>query len=117
MVVPGLSSGMPFDAEEVARWTLTTFMNHVPAAVRSINFLSGGISPENANAALKTINQLGGWLPWRLSFSFARALQQPCLDTWLGQEKNVAAAQKELIKYTKLNCECLAELNTEEEPA
>lgn len=117
MVVPGLSSGTAFNAEEVAQWTLTTFMNHVPAAVRSINFLSGGISPENANAALKAINQLGGWLPWRLSFSFARALQQPCLDTWLGLEENVPAAQKKLIEFSKMNCECLAELNTEEEPA
>ncbi|MAH60732.1 MAG: fructose-bisphosphate aldolase class I [Legionellales bacterium] len=110
MVVPGLSSGIPFDADLAAQWTISTFMNHVPAAVRSINFLSGGLSPENAYETLKKINEIGGWLPWRMSFSFARALQEPCLDSWGGKPENTAKAQAKLIEFAKKNCECLAEI-------
>lgn len=117
MITPGLKSQYRIDPKLVAQWTLSTFMNHVPASVRSINFLSGGLSAENAYECLKTINELGSWLPWRMSFSFARALQEPCMDAWKGNDKNIKAAQKKFIEYARKNCESLAEVEAEKSAA
>jgi fructose-bisphosphate aldolase class I len=75
----------------------------VPAAVPGINFLSGGQTPEEATANLNAINAMAGNAPWQLSFSYARALQDPVLKAWQGKTENVQAAQQALYKRAKLN--------------
>ena len=74
----------------------------VPSAVPGIVFLSGGQSPEEATANLDAMNRLGA-LPWNLSFSYGRALQEPPLQAWKGQAGNVAAAEQALLKRARLN--------------
>jgi fructose-bisphosphate aldolase class I len=101
MVVPGKSCRTA-DPGEVAEATLRVLRRTVPAAVPSINFLSGGQGPEEATANLQAINQVGG--PWQLSSSYGRALQQPVLNAWQGKPANVAAAQAALLKRARLNC-------------
>lgn len=95
----------PFSSpEEVAEYTLSVFLNHVPASVPSINFLSGGQSPVEATANLNAINDKSfGTLPWLLSFSYGRALQEDCLKAWSGKKGNVADAQAQLLKRARLN--------------
>ena len=84
-------------------------MRHVPAAVPSINFLSGGISADKAHECLKAMNQIGELLPWRLSYSFARALQEPCMQAWQGKASNQEQAQNKLLEYAEKNSTCLAD--------
>ena len=89
---------------EVAAATLKILRQTVPAAVPSINFLSGGQTPEAATAHLNTMNKLQpSRHPWRLSFSYGRALQEPALKTWNGKAHNVKAAQRAFYKRAKLN--------------
>ncbi len=93
----------PFSSpEDVADYTLSVFRNTVPAAVPTINFLSGGQTPAEAVANLNAINQ-AGYQPWNLSFSYGRALQEECIKAWAGQSANVAKAQAALIKRARLN--------------
>ncbi|MCE3045708.1 MULTISPECIES: class I fructose-bisphosphate aldolase [Legionella] len=93
----------PFSTpEEVADYTISVFRNMVPAAVPTINFLSGGQSPEQATANLNAIN-CTGYQPWVLSFSYGRALQEDCLQAWKGKAENVEKAQAALLKRAKLN--------------
>jgi fructose-bisphosphate aldolase, class I len=93
----------PFSTpEEVAEYTLSVFRNQVPAAVPSINFLSGGQTPEQAIINLNAINQLGEQ-PWMLSFSYGRALQAACLKTWAGLPENIESAQEVLLKAAEAN--------------
>lgn len=102
MVTSG-KSAKPFSTpEEVAEFTVDVFRHHVPAAVSTINFLSGGQSSAQATANLQAINSLGEQ-PWNLSFSFGRALQDDCLKTWKGQASQVEAAQTALLKRAELN--------------
>ena len=75
----------------------------VPAAVPTINFLSGGQSPEEATANLNAMNTLAAHQPWNLSYSYARALQDYCMKTWKVDAHNVAAAQKIFLERAKLN--------------
>ena len=75
----------------------------VPLQLPSINFLSGGQSPEEATAHLNAIHTLGIELPWYVSFSYARALQGPALKAWQGKKENVPKAQQEFLKRAKLN--------------
>jgi len=76
----------------------------VPAAVPGIMFLSGGQSPEQASARLNAMNvRFKSRLPWALAFSFARAIQQPALETWCGKQANVSAAQQALNHRAKCN--------------
>jgi len=76
----------------------------VPAAVPGIAFLSGGQSGELASARLNAMNiRFKSRLPWALAFSFARAIQQPALEIWLGQETNVKAAQQALLHRARCN--------------
>jgi fructose-bisphosphate aldolase class I len=100
MVVPGKDCRVA-DPEEIAEATLRVFRRTIPAAVPSINFLSGGMSPEEATINLNAINQLVG--PWQLSISYGRALQQPVLQAWQGNAKNVEVAQAALLKRARLN--------------
>ncbi len=97
MVLPGLDCARQNSVQEVAKATLQCLRHCVPAAVAGIAFLSGGQSAALATARLNAINaNVDGRPPWPLVFSFARALQQPALAIWSGQEANVAAAQHAL---------------------
>lgn len=113
MIVPGKQSNQTLNPEEVSHYTLNAFMRHVPAAVPSINFLSGGIPADLAHRCLDTMNQMGEWLPWRISYSFARALQEPCMQTWLGKDTNSHAAQDKLLEYAQKNSQSLADFEKE----
>ena len=102
MVLPGKECRRA-DPEEIARVTLTVLKRTVPAAVPSINFLSGGQGPEEATENLNAINQLRGSAPWQLSISYGRALQQHALHAWQGRAENRDAAQQALLKRARLN--------------
>jgi len=102
MVLPGKEYGRA-NPEEVAKATLKVLRRTVPAAVPSINFLSGGQGPEEATANLNAINQSKGNAPWQISISYGRALQQPTLQAWQGKTENVEAAQQALLKRARLN--------------
>jgi fructose-bisphosphate aldolase class I len=111
MVVPGKSHANPASPEAVAEATIRIFRRVVPAAVPSINFLSGGQSPEQATANLNALNNAGS-VPWALSFSYGRALQEPALKTWHGQAANGERAQAALYKRARLNgAACRGEYN------
>lgn len=102
MVVPGSKHQPQASVKDVANATLRVLRRTVPAAVPSINFLSGGQSDEAATAHLNEMNKAKN-LPWYLSFSYGRALQAPALKTWVGQQQNIAHAQEALLKRAKLN--------------
>ena len=91
------------EADEVAAATLKVLKRTVPAAVPSINFLSGGQGPEEATVNLNSINQQGQDAPWNLTISYGRALQQTALQAWMGKKENVPAAQQALLKRARLN--------------
>jgi fructose-bisphosphate aldolase class I len=93
MVVPGKKSGKRAPVAEVAEKTLRVLKACVPAAVPGIAFLSGGQSDEDATAHLDAMNKMGA-LPWRVTFSYGRALQHAPQTTWSGKSENVAAAQR-----------------------
>jgi len=102
MVTSG-KSAVPFSSpEDVADYTISVFRNNVPAAVPTINFLSGGQSPQQATDNLNAINA-SGYQPWNLSFSYGRALQEDCLKVWGGKKSQVKAAQDALLKRARLN--------------
>jgi fructose-bisphosphate aldolase class I len=103
MVLPGKDHPVRASAEEIAAATLRVFRRTVPAAVPSINFLSGGLGPEEATANLNAMNAGFPHAPWLLSFSYGRALQQPVLQAWQGKAENVVAAQQALLKRARLN--------------
>jgi fructose-bisphosphate aldolase class I len=102
MVIPGASHSPLASVKEVASETVKILRRTVPAAVPTINFLSGGQSPELSTAHLNAMNQLQPQ-PWMLSFSYGRALQDPCLKTWHGKTENINAAQQAFYKRAKLN--------------
>jgi len=103
MVLPGKQHAQQADTDEIAQATIKLLRRVVPAAVPSINFLSGGQTPEQATIRLNAINALYPQAPWALSFSYARALQEPVLATWRGQPANVAAAQRIFQRRARLN--------------
>src|ERR1700726_3681340 len=102
MVVPGKKSPKQASVEEVAEKTVRLLKNCVPAAVPGIAFLSGGQSDEEATAHLDAMNRLGG-LPWRLTFSYGRALQAAPQKAWSGRGENVAAAQRAFSHRARMN--------------
>jgi fructose-bisphosphate aldolase, class I len=103
MVLPGLNCPKQESVDEVADITIECLLHAVPAAVPGIAFLSGGQSGELASARLNAMNvRFKSRLPWALAFSFARAIQQPALEIWNGQETNVSAAQQAL--YHRADC-------------
>jgi fructose-bisphosphate aldolase class I len=94
---------------EVADATITCFLRTVPAAVPVIAFLSGGQPYELASARLNAMNlKYRTRLPWALTFSFSRAIQQPALEIWKGSEENKLAAQQAL--YHRARCSSAARL-------
>ena len=102
MVLSGKESSEQAGVEEVAQATVRCLREAVPAAVPGIVFLSGGQSAELATAHLNAMNAMGEH-PWQLSFSFARALQGPALETWRGDEGNVQAAQEIFAHRARMN--------------
>ena len=102
MIVPGKNASFQASAEEVAELTLRCLKATVPAAVPGIAFLSGGQSDELATEHLHLMNASGP-LPWKLTFSYGRALQQSALKAWGGKPENVAAAQAAFLHRARMN--------------
>jgi fructose-bisphosphate aldolase class I len=102
MVISGQKSAVRAGPELVAEATIRCLRRHVPAAVPGIAFLSGGQSESEATLHLDLMNRSAA-LPWPLSFSYGRALQQTALSTWSGAPGNLAAAQREFAKRARLN--------------
>ena len=104
MVLPGATCPTQEGVDEIADTTVRCLLRAVPAAVPGIAFLSGGQSNELASARLNAMNvRFRSRLPWALSFSFARAIQQPALEIWKGVEANVSMAQEALYHRAKCN--------------
>lgn len=102
MVIPGKKSATRASPETVAEATVRRLKRHVPAAVPGIAFLSGGQGSAQATEHLSLMNRLGP-LPWELSFSYGRALQDEALKAWGGKPENFAAGQKAFYRRAKLN--------------
>ncbi len=105
MIVSGKDCPRQAGVQEVAERTLQCLKRTVPAAVPGIAFLSGGQSAERATEHLNAMNAMGPH-PWEVSFSYARALQDPALKAWKGEPGNVPAAQK--IFYHRAKCNSAA---------
>ena len=104
MVLPGLTCPQQENVDEVADATVNCFLRTVPAAVPGIAFLSGGQSAELASARLNAMNtRFKMRMPWALAFSFSRAIQQPALEIWRGEEANAPAAQRALAHRAECN--------------
>jgi len=103
MVISGKKAAHRAGPEVVAETTLRLLKRHVPPAVPGIAFLSGGQSPQEATLHLALMNRIGGTLPWSLTFSYGRALQDTALKAWGGATANFTAGQKEYAKRARLN--------------
>src|SRR5215475_13494289 len=103
MVIAGKDSSRQASVTEVATATLRCLRRHVPAAVPGIVFLSGGQHARLATAHLNAINRLPGPKPWKISFSYGRALQDPALEAWHGRDENLAAGQSALYRRASCN--------------
>ncbi|WP_427307438.1 class I fructose-bisphosphate aldolase [Cupriavidus sp. H39] len=116
MVLPGKEAGHA-PPSEVASQTVQVLRRTVPAAVPGIFFLSGGQTPAEATANLDAMNRLAP-LPWRLSFSYGRALQEPPLLAWRGEAANAVQAQQALLLRSRLNgMACLGKYEAAQEGA
>ncbi len=102
MVLPGLDAPAA-TAEAIADATVTCLRETVPAAVAGIAFLSGGQTGPEASARLNAMHAPGTPLPWPLTFSFGRAIQEPALDIWHGDAANTRAAQEALLHRARLD--------------
>jgi fructose-bisphosphate aldolase class I len=102
MVVSGKKSAKQAPVEEVAEKTIRLLKACVPAAVPGIAFLSGGQSDEDASAHLNAMNRIGG-LPWRLTFSYGRALQAAPQKAWSGKAENTASGQRAFSHRARMN--------------
>ncbi|HEY9844604.1 MAG TPA: class I fructose-bisphosphate aldolase [Candidatus Caenarcaniphilales bacterium] len=104
MVISGQDCPQQASVDEVAEATIRCLLRTVPAAVPGIAFLSGGQGNEVATASLNAMNaKFAAKLPWKLSFSYGRALQQPSLEAWRGELANVPTAQQKLHHRAKCN--------------
>ena len=104
MIIAGTESTIKNSIDEVAAATVSCLLSSVPASVPAIAFLSGGQSPQDAAAHLNAISKnYKHHLPWIVSFSFARAIQQPALDIWKAEDANVAQAQRLLYTRAKID--------------
>jgi fructose-bisphosphate aldolase class I len=98
MVIAGLSCPKQASIDEVADATIQCLLQSVPAAIGGIAFLSGGQTGESASAHLNAMHvKYGSKLPWPLTFSFARAIQQPAMGIWQGKDYNKKAAQQAIF--------------------
>ena len=118
MVISGKKCPVQAGVPEVADKTVRCLLNTVPAALAGIVFLSGGQSATLATAHLNEMNRRYDRLPWPLSFSYGRALQEPCLKTWSGKAENFDAAQAALLHREKCNSlACLGQYTDDLEKA
>lgn len=101
MVVDG-KNARKASVEEVAEKTVRCFRNTVPAAVPGIAFLSGGQTGEEATAHLSAMNA-GFDMPWKMTFSYGRALQAAALEAWGGRDENIAAGQRAFAHRARMN--------------
>ena len=102
MVTSGSTAQIQASVQEVAEMTVKCLNENVPSDLPGITFLSGGQSDVDATAHLDAMNKIGGF-PWKLSFSYGRALQQPSLKAWLGKKENIALAQDALSHRALMN--------------
>lgn len=102
MVIPGQKSAKQANATEIAEKTIKCFRATVPVAVPGIAFLSGGQSDQQATENLQVMNAMGP-LPWKLTFSYGRALQAAALTAWGGKSENMAAGQRAFSHRAKMN--------------
>lgn len=102
MVVPGKKAGAQASVDEVAEKTIKVLKDCVPSAVPGIAYLSGGQSDVDATAHLNRMNEIGGF-PWRMTFSYGRALQAAPQKAWSGKASNVPAAQAAFLHRAKMN--------------
>jgi len=114
MVISGKQAEKRTNTYEVARQTIKCLKANVPSELPSINFLSGGQTPQEATAHLNKMNQLDEKLPWYVSFSYARALQDPALKAWQGKPENIELGQKAFLKRARLNSLATQGLYSEE---
>jgi fructose-bisphosphate aldolase class I len=103
MIISGLKCPVQANSNQVAEATLRCFKQVLPAALPGVAFLSGGQSSIVATENLNAINQMGKNLPWKLTFSFGRALQNQALKTWQGKAENIQESQKKLYLRAKCN--------------
>jgi len=103
MVIAGKECARQASVEQVATATLRCLRRHVPAAIPGIVFLSGGQSARLATVHLNAINRLPGAKPWKISFSYGRALQDPALEAWRGRDENFTAGQRALFRRASAN--------------
>jgi fructose-bisphosphate aldolase class I len=103
MVIAGKDCPKKASVEEVATATLRCLRRHVPAAVPGIVFLSGGQSGVLATSHLNAINKLDLPKPWKITFSYGRALQDPAIEAWRGKQQNLKAAQQAFYHRAKCN--------------
>uniref|UniRef100_A0A8C5DGM1 Fructose-bisphosphate aldolase n=1 Tax=Gouania willdenowi TaxID=441366 RepID=A0A8C5DGM1_GOUWI len=103
MVTPGHSCTKKYTPQEIAMATVTALRRTVPASVPGICFLSGGQSEEEASVNLNAINQVPLHRPWKLTFSYGRALQASALAAWQGKDANKKAAQDAFCNRAKIN--------------
>jgi fructose-bisphosphate aldolase class I len=108
MVIAGKECPHQAPVREVATATLRCLRRFVPAAVPGIVFLSGGQEDQEATAHLDAINRLPASRPWKISFSYGRALQDHALEAWLGRDENLAAGRQAL--YQRARCNSAASL-------
>ncbi|HEY9697327.1 MAG TPA: class I fructose-bisphosphate aldolase [Trichocoleus sp.] len=104
MVIAGQDCSQQASVESVAQATVKCLLDCVPASVPGCAFLSGGQSDQKATEHLNAMNAMfSGKLPWKLTFSYGRALQQAAMQTWMGKAENVTSAQHELYRRAKCN--------------
>ena len=101
MVISGKDCPEQASFEQVAEMTIRCLKRNVPVAVPGVAFLSGGQTPEQATANLNAMNETGG-VPWRLTYSYARALQQAAMDAWKGEKSNMDAGRSAIAARAKL---------------
>lgn len=101
MVLTGKDSTTQATAEEIAQTTVEVLKTAVPKDVPGVVFLSGGLTPDQSTEYLKTMNQMFSDLPWQLSYSFGRALQQEGLKAWSGKSENIKKAHKVFLTRCK----------------
>jgi fructose-bisphosphate aldolase class I len=110
MVIAGQDCSQPASVQDVSTATMRCLRRHVPASVPGIVFLSGGQDEREATTHLNAINLLPGPKPWAITFSYGRALQDPAMEAWRGQDANLAAGRQAL--YQRARCNSAASLGT-----
>ena len=102
MVVPGSDSGQPMNPEQIGEATARCLRASIPEDIGGVVFLSGGQTSEQATANLNAVAKHGPF-PWRVTFTFARALQYPALEIWAGKDENIEKAREAFLERLKAN--------------